>query len=303
MDGFLLINKPVGCTSHDICHRLKKILHTDKIGHTGTLDPMAQGLLLVMVGSASRLSEYLVLDDKEYVATVRFGIRTDTQDTTGTVLERKEPDIRRADLLSVLSRFEGRQKQIPPMYSAIKHKGKHLYDYARKGEQVELSAREIHIYEAELLSDRLPFEADIRVFCSKGTYIRTLCNDIGEALGCHAAMSALTRTKIGGYSLDEAFAVEEIEQKMAKDGTLFGVLKLPDDPLNHLPRVDVIEDSKRFLLGGNELLAHNLQTDTSEFISGDTVRIYAGDQFLAIGTVTESRSIKPRKVMVRQQNK
>lgn len=301
MDGFLLIDKPKGWTSHDVCHRLKKILHTKKIGHTGTLDPMAEGVLMVMVGSAARLSEYLVIDDKEYVATIRFGIRTDTQDTTGEVLAQKETSVTSDELQRVLPRFIGKQKQIPPMYSAIKYKGKHLYDYARKGETLDIPARDIEIYDISLISEQLPSEAELRVSCSKGTYIRTLCNDIGETLGCHAAMSALRRTKIGRYTCEQAHTIEDVE-RLSESGAIESILIPLDEPLYLFPRVDVKEDNERFAIAGNMLGQHNFLTDISQIQPATKVRIYANNCFLAVGTCQDGQTVKPNKVLVRAEN-
>lgn len=301
MDGFLLINKPEGMTSHDVCYRLKKMLGIGKIGHTGTLDPMARGVLLIMIGNAARLAEYLVTDDKEYIATIRFGIQTDTQDTSGEVIASAQSDVTMQKLEDAITHFLGKQKQLPPMYSAIKHKGKHLYDYARKGEIIEIPAREIELFDLQILSERLPQEADIRVACSKGTYIRTLCNDIGERLGCHAAMAALTRTAIGTYTIAQSRTPEQIED-MIKQGNIHDALIALDEPIFHFPRIDVKEESERFLLGGNLLMQHNLNTELSEFIPGTRFRIYLHDAFAAVGTLTEELALKPNKVFYSRHN-
>ena len=210
-DGIVIIDKPQGWTSMDVCAKLRGVLKTKKVGHAGTLDPMATGVLPVFVGNATRGVSFAEEGRKEYVATLRLGEITDTQDSTGTVLERHEVTVSRADVERVLPRFLGEIQQIPPMYSAIKIGGQKLYDLARQGKEVERKPRCITIYELELLEQVSPVEYQIRVLCSKGTYIRTLCHDIGLILGCGGCMSSLRRTMAAGYTLRDAVAIEDVQ--------------------------------------------------------------------------------------------
>ena len=213
-DGILLVDKEQEWTSFDVVARLRNVLHIKKIGHAGTLDPMATGLLIVLVGrSATKQCEKIMGHEKEYVATMLLGTVTDTQDIWGNVIGGSEAS---ADLVSdeqlndALERFRGETDQIPPMYSAIKIKGQKLCDVARRGEEIEREPRHINILSLELLS-REGREVHLRIRCSPGTYIRTLCNDIGEVLGCGACMSALRRIRIGNFSIDDSHRISEIK--------------------------------------------------------------------------------------------
>ena len=212
-NGIIIIDKPADWTSMDVCAKLRGILNTKKIGHAGTLDPMATGVLPVFVGQATKAVEFAEKGDKEYIAGLRLGITTNTEDTSGEVLTRSEVTVTRAELEAVLPRFTGEISQIPPMYSAIKIGGKKLYELARKGVEVERKAREITIRELEILPGSSPEEYLIRVVCSKGTYIRTLCHDMGAALGCGAAMSSLRRTMAAGFTASQAVTLEEVQEK------------------------------------------------------------------------------------------
>ena len=210
MTGIIIVNKPEGWTSHDIVAKLRRILGERRIGHGGTLDPMATGVLPVFVGRATRAVEFMENADKEYVAALRLGISTDTQDTTGNVISEKPANVSWEELESVLDRFRGEIEQLPPMYSAIKVDGKKLYEYARKGAEIERKTRKITIHELEVVGQREDGDFLLRVVCSKGTYIRALCSDIGDALGCGGAMSALVRTRAGAYRIETAHAMEDI---------------------------------------------------------------------------------------------
>lgn len=185
-NGILIIDKPAGWTSHDVVAKLRGILHEKRIGHAGTLDPMATGVLPVFVGRATRAVEFAAEREKEYLAGLRLGLTTDTQDTTGTVTATHPVTAGRADLEAVLPQFTGDILQIPPMYSAIKRQGQKLYELARRGQEVERDPRPVTIHALEILDQPSPTEYTLRVACSKGTYVRTLCHDIGQALGCGA---------------------------------------------------------------------------------------------------------------------
>ena len=216
-NGVLIIDKPQEWTSMDVCAKLRGILQEKRIGHGGTLDPMATGVLPVFVGRATRAVEFAVEGEKEYLAALKLGVITNTQDTTGEVVEERPVAVARSALEGVLDRFRGEIQQIPPMYSAIKVKGKKLYQLARAGQEVERAPRPVTIHRLELLSqppEGFPEEEHtlyLRVVCSKGTYVRTLCHDIGEALGCGGCMSALRRTRVGEYTLEGAVTLEEVQ--------------------------------------------------------------------------------------------
>ena len=210
MDGILLVDKPSDWTSMDVCAHLRGVLHERHIGHTGTLDPNATGLLVVLVGKATKLAKYLENDRKRYDAKLRLGIHTDTQDIWGTVLKRSDAACTKEELESALSAFRGDILQLPPMYSAIKIRGKKLYEIARRGGSVEREPRPITIYDLAVSDRDENGDWGLRIECSKGTYIRTLCSDIGDKLGCGGCMSALRRTSCGTFSLADAHTLEEI---------------------------------------------------------------------------------------------
>lgn len=213
MDGFLLIDKEQEWTSSDIVCKLRGVLHERRIGHAGTLDPMATGLVLVMVGNGCKQSQYLMGHNKEYFCSLRPGIVTDTQDIWGNVVEQRDADISEDALKAALQKYTGDIQQIPPMYSAIKINGQKLYKIARKGMEVERKPRDIHVYSIDCLGkDGADFLLKIR--CSSGTYVRTLCHDIGKELGCGGCMSALRRTKIGTASVEDAHIISEVTEEM-----------------------------------------------------------------------------------------
>ena len=228
MNGILLVDKPGDWTSNDVVQKLRGILHERRIGHAGTLDPMATGLLTVFVGRATRAVEFAEADAKRYRAALRLGLTTDTQDITGTVLRQEAPDMTREALEQALKGFRGEIRQIPPMYSAVKVNGERLYKLARRGETVERAARTVTIHGLDLLGrEGEDWILDIR--CSKGTYIRTLCQDIGDALGCGGCMAALRRLEAGAFTVEEAHSLEEIAQA-ASEGRAETLL-LPVDTL------------------------------------------------------------------------
>ena len=210
-NGILIIDKPQGWTSMDVCAKLRGILQERRIGHGGTLDPMATGVLPVFVGQATRAVEFAENGEKEYVAGLRLGVVTNTQDITGDVLETHPVQVSREDVAAALSRFLGPQEQIPPMYSAVKIGGKKLYELARKGQEVARKPRHITILELELLDQTGPADFLLRCRCSKGTYIRTLCHDLGQALGCGGTMSSLRRTMAAGFTLKDAATLEDVQ--------------------------------------------------------------------------------------------
>ena len=213
MNGVINVNKPLGVTSHDVVYRLRKMLSIKKIGHTGTLDPDASGVLPMCIGRATKVADMLTAQDKQYIAEVTLGSATDTLDKSGVVTETADVNVSNEDIKAVVHEFIGDIEQIPPMYSAIKIDGKKLYELAREGKEVERASRKVRIDNIELLEIDLENKRfTMKVDCSKGTYIRTLCDDIGRRLGCFAHMSALERTKSGRFDISKAYTLEEIEE-------------------------------------------------------------------------------------------
>ena len=230
MNGIILVNKQKNCTSHDVVYKVKKIVK-EKVGHTGTLDPLAEGVLPLLIGKGTLCSKYLIEHDKEYEVVLKLGISTQTMDGEGEVLEEREIGeevLDKKHIEKILESFVGKQKQTPPMYSAIKVKGKKLYEYARKGEKVEIPKREIEIYNIKLVGiNREKKEIEFKVSCSKGTYIRSLCTDIAKKLGTIGYMSELKRLKVGNFKIentiiiDENVTKEDIEEKLITIEELF----------------------------------------------------------------------------------
>ena len=211
-NGIIIIDKPAGWTSMDVCAKLRGILKTKKIGHAGTLDPMATGVLPVFVGQATRAVSFAEGGEKEYVAGLRLGRTTNTQDTEGQTLTQSPVTVGREELEAVLPRFTGEISQIPPMFSAIKINGQKLYDLARQGKEVERKARAVTIFALEVVEQVSETDYILRIRCSKGTYVRTLCHDIGQALGCGGCMFSLRRTMAAGFTLDESVTLEQMQE-------------------------------------------------------------------------------------------
>ena len=246
MNGIVIIDKPAGWTSQDVVSKLRGVLKTRRIGHGGTLDPMATGVLPVFVGRATRGVEFFEHAEKTYEATLRLGLTTDTEDTSGTVLEKKEVSISEEEFMAVLPQFRGKIQQIPPMYSALKVNGQKLYDLARKGREVERQPREIEIFKLECLEfDRN--EARLLVHCSKGTYIRTLCKDIGAALGCGGCMAALRRVTAGEYTIEEAVSLDTLVA--AEDPESY--LRPVDSMFRGYPEVKLTANQEKRCRNGN----------------------------------------------------
>lgn len=212
-DGIIIIDKPAGWTSMDVCAKVRGIFHERHVGHSGTLDPMATGVLPVFVGRATRAVSFAESGEKEYIAGLRLGCVTDTQDVTGEILDKRPVTVSLADFNAVLPRFTGQISQIPPMYSAVKVHGQKLCDLARKGRKVERAPRKVTIFALEILEQTSLCDYVIRCVCSKGTYIRTLCHDIGQALGCGGCMASLRRTMAAGFTLDQSVTLEQVQSE------------------------------------------------------------------------------------------
>ncbi len=265
INGVINIYKIKGFTSHDVVAKLRGILRQKKIGHTGTLDPDATGVLPVCLGSATKLCDMLTEKEKEYIAKVQLGITTDTQDMTGTVLTRKEVKVTEEEVTLAVQSFVGDYEQIPPMYSALKINGKRLYELAREGKEVERKARMVKIHEIEILEMQLPM-ITMRVGCSKGTYIRTLCHDLGEKLGCGAAMAELERTKSGQFTSDTAITLEELEEKLHLAGEqreeAITSLVIPVDRMfMEYSRLILLQNWEKLVINGNSFEEKNLKKE------------------------------------------
>lgn len=272
MNGVIALNKPTGLTSHDCVFKIRKILKTKKVGHTGTLDPEVTGVLPICIGEATKLIPYLTDDRKKYVGEITLGFSTTTEDAHGEVIDQKQVDrsITRAEILSIFKQLTGEIKQTPPMYSAVKVNGKKLYEYARAGIEVERPTRTITIYELTLLDDRDIFEGEkisfkFEVFCSKGTYIRTLAVQMGELLGFPAHMSYLTRTKAGSFSIDDCITFEELEEK-SRENKLDQVILTMEQALNEYPRLTVDTEGEKKVFNGG-FFPNEMMCKEGEFIA------------------------------------
>lgn len=270
-NGIINIYKEKGYTSHDVVAKMRGILKQKKIGHTGTLDPDAVGVLPVCLGSATRLCDMLTDRDKEYRAVMRLGVETDTQDMSGTILARHEVRTGEEEIEKAVYSFLGEYAQIPPMYSALKVNGKRLYELARQGREVERAPRNVTIHEIEILDMHLP-DISLRVLCSKGTYIRTLCHDIGKTLGCGGTMVSLERTKSGCFLLDCAITLSDLE-RLRDEGKIADILIPVDAMFEELPSVHVPAFFIKPVQNGNSFpLNHILERRL--FGNGEEVKVY-----------------------------
>lgn len=290
--GCINVYKEKGFTSFDVIAKLRGILKQKKIGHTGTLDPQAEGVLPVCLGNATRLCDMLTEKDKVYRAELVLGVVTDTQDVTGQVVSRTEelPDI--GEVRKAVASFSGAYMQVPPMYSAVKINGKKLYELAREGKTVERKARLVEIYAIDILKEELPV-ITLRVHCSKGTYIRTLCHDIGEMLGCGACMGSLLREKVGGFLLKDALTLGQIEEKMA-DGSFSSMVTPVDEMFPSYPKITVAEKWDAVVHNGNVLTPEQAGVDRPM----EKIRVY-DSRYRFVGVYvwhTERKCFKPEKM-------
>jgi len=305
-DGILIIDKPEGITSHDVVSRCRRILKTKKIGHTGTLDPFATGVVVILVGKATRLAQFLDKDAKEYLATVRLGFETDTGDRTG--VRREEEKGRRGEeeivsfeeIEAVLKDFRGEIWQTPPMYSAKKVEGKKLYELARKGIEIERKPVKINIYELELISEHnennFPFSAfhfPLKVVCSAGTYIRVLAEDIGKKLNIGAHLEELRRTAAGKFKIENALTLEELEKQVAENNLENHPVSM-NEAISHLAEVKLNAEDIAKIKNGVKL-----RKDLPESKDGDFLRFSDGTNLLAIGFYNEAeKTVQPKLVLV-----
>ena len=301
MDGIFNIYKEKGFTSHDVVAIVRRTIHMKKVGHTGTLDPDAEGVLPVCVGKATKLSDVIMDGRKSYRAMLRLGITTTTEDASGEVLETKEVDFNEEKIREVVASFIGRLEQVPPMYSAVKVNGKKLYELAREGKEIERKSRTIEVYDIRIRQFLPPDRVEIDVDCSKGTYIRTLCSDIGKALGCGGHMAELLRTRTGAFSLENAIKLDELkalaEQEKAEE-----VLLTMEEALEDFPMVKVSEKSQKFLYNGGKIQERFLTEKPAVLTEGEIVVTYDYENNLVglyeIKKEENNYFIKPFKMLV-----
>lgn len=283
LSGVLLLDKPEGPTSHDMVGRMRRLFGTRRIGHTGTLDPLATGLLVILIGRAAKAAEYLVSDDKRYMATLRLGLTTDTEDITGEVLTQSDNLPEAAEVMSVCAAMVGKREQIPPMYSALKVGGRKLVDIARTGGEIARVPRSIEIYALECAPAGPAGDYVLNVHCSKGTYMRTLCAEIGAQLRCGGVMAALRRTAAGGFSLENAVTLEQLEA-MTLDERRARLIPL-ESLFATLPALMLGEFHERLLRGGCAVAVKKLNVHEP---LGARLRLYGRDGFFALGEVVEA---------------
>lgn len=274
LNGIIIIQKEAGYTSHDVVAKMRGICKQKKIGHTGTLDPQATGVLPVCLGSGTKLCDMLTDKDKEYVAELLLGVETDTQDTTGQVLQNHPVEVSEEAVRKAILSFQGIYHQIPPMYSALKVDGKKLYELARAGKEVERKAREVQIQEIEILEMNLPV-VKFRVACSKGTYIRTLCADIGTKLGCGGTMQSLQRTRVGSFTLEKAVTLTQLES-LRDENRIEEILFSVDSAFACCPKLHVRQEFCKLIDNGNSFYA-NQTVEKKTHGEGEWVAVYRED--------------------------
>ena len=292
VDGILLLDKPLGITSNDALQKVKRLYFAQKAGHTGSLDPLADGLLPICFGNATKLSAFLLDADKYYWVRVKLGETTTTQDAEGEVVKTRPAEhITEADVRAVIPRFLGPVEQLPPMYSAVKHEGQRLYKLAREGKEVERKPRTITIHELELTHFE-PGIFEMQVHCSKGTYIRTLAEDMGEMLGCGAHVIGLRRTGVGPYTTEGMVTLDQLNAIFDEDKFQLDKLLIPiDSALANWPAVHLNEDSTYYVKMGQPVLVPKAPTE-------GWVRLYdANGDFMGVGEVDDDGRIAPRRMM------
>ena len=285
MNGIIIINKHKGCTSHDIVYKVKKMFN-EKVGHTGTLDPMATGVLPLLIGKGTQCSKYLINHDKIYNVTLQLGEKTDTADSEGKVIETKEvkeKTLKKENIEKLLEKFKGKQEQIPPIYSAIKVNGKKLYEYARKGQEVEIKPRKIEIYNIELLNiNEKQKQIEFQVSCSKGTYIRSLCEDIAQRLETVGYMLELKRIQVGNFNIKEATTIEQLENNIDNKEFIEENFIQFEEIFKNKEKIELDDRKLRLFLNGVQL------TMTCK---DEIYRIYSNNKFIGIGIV-ENKLLK-----------
>ena len=308
LNGIIIVNKEPGYTSNDVVAKMRGICRQKKVGHTGTLDPDATGVLPVCLGTGTKLCDMLTDKEKEYVTELLLGVTTDTQDISGTILSKRPVEATEDEVRESILSFLGSYDQIPPMYSALKVNGKKLYELAREGKEIERKARRVEILELEILEMRLPV-VKMRVACTKGTYIRTLCHDIGEKLGCGGTMKSLVRTKVGRFTLEQAHTLAQIEE--IRDGAalsqgkecmqgLESIVYSTETAFEDLRRICVKAEADKLLLNGNPIPMDQLLGTDAEISDKERVRICTSEgRFLGVYEfVDPNGSLRPVKMFL-----
>ena len=291
--GVFLLDKPQGVSSNDIMQKVKRLFKANKAGHTGALDPLATGMLPICLGEATKFSQFLLDSDKRYVVTAKLGERTDTSDAEGQVVQSREVNVAEADILAALSAFRGEILQVPTMFSALKHNGRPLYEYARAGITVEREARPITIFELKFIDYQAPF-LTLEVHCSKGTYIRTLVDDLGEALGCGAHVTMLRRLAVADYPIEEMMPIEDLAllADSFPSGELDRLLLPMDTAVASLPQLNLTAEQTKAVGFGQRVKFENPQA-----LSG-LVRLFSENgQFLGIAEITAGNIIRPNRMV------
>lgn len=285
MNGIIIVNKHKGCTSHDIVYKVKKMFN-EKVGHTGTLDPMATGVLPLLIGKGTQCSKYLINHDKIYNVTLQLGEKTDTADSEGKVIETKEvkeETLKKENIEKIFEKFKGKQEQIPPIYSAIKVNGKKLYEYARKGQEVEIKPRKIEIYNIELLNIKEKHkQIEFQVSCSKGTYIRSLCEDIAQRLETVGYMLELKRIQVGNFNIKEAITIEQLENNIDNKEFIEENFIQFEEIFKNKEKIELDDRKLRLFLNGVQLTIGK---------EDGTYKIYNNNKFIGIGIV-ENKLLK-----------
>lgn len=291
--GVFLLDKPQGVSSNDIMQKVKRLFKANKAGHTGALDPLATGMLPICLGEATKFSQFLLDSDKRYVVTAKLGERTDTSDAEGQVVQSREVNVAEADILAALSAFRGKILQVPTMFSALKHNGKPLYEYARAGITVEREARPITIFEIKFIDYQAPF-LTLEVHCSKGTYIRTLVDDLGEALGCGAHVTMLRRLAVADYPIEEMMPIEDLAllADSFPNSELDRLLLPMDTAVASLPQLNLTAEQTKAVGFGQRVKFENPQA-----LNG-LVRLFSENgQFLGIAEITAGNIIRPNRMV------
>lgn len=285
MDGIIVINKPKGCTSHDIVYKVKKMFN-GKVGHTGTLDPMAEGVLPILIGKGTLVSKYLINHDKKYIVKLQLGIKTDTADSEGKIVEERQVDtklINEQDINRIFKTFIGKQEQIPPIYSAIKVNGKKLYEYARKGQNVELKPRKIEIYDINLLNYSVQEkQIEFEVFCGKGTYIRSLCEDIASKFNTVGYMKELKRVQVGDFKIEDSITIQELEENINAGKNVQIIVISLEKIFEKNENIELNDKKLTLFLNGVKL--------TQDYNDG-IYKVYNKNDFIGIGIV-ENKLLK-----------
>ena len=289
--GILVLDKPVGESSNRSLQRVKRLFNANKAGHTGSLDPLASGVLPICLGEATKLSSFILDADKAYRVTIKLGEKTDTADSEGQVIQQIEPDVSLKQLDAALKSFSGEIQQLPPMYSALKHQGQPLYKYARKGVEIERKTRLVTIHSCELQSfDGINLE--LVVECSKGTYIRSIADDLGDMLGCGGHVTALRRLKAGPFTIAQAQTMEGLDELAVKGlEALDNTLQNADLAVSNLPAVRLSDDVAHYIRLGQAVITRHLPTE-------GLVRLYSEDVFIGIGSILEDGRVAPKRLFI-----